>query len=89
LKATNEPIERWVPLLPEVERNSFLVRAARGEPIGAELLRRLREAGGGASLDASTAPRRTFSAIVAAAEEVRRKRKARAAGGRARPAGKA
>jgi len=77
LNATNEPIERWVPLLGEVERTSFLVRAARGEPSGAELLRRLREAGGGASLDASTAPQRTFSAIVAAAEELRRKRQAR------------
>jgi hypothetical protein len=46
LKATDEPIERWVPLLPEAERNSLLVRAARGEPIGAELLRRLMEAEG-------------------------------------------
>ncbi|HJZ48534.1 MAG TPA: hypothetical protein VKE41_15265, partial [Roseiflexaceae bacterium] len=77
LKATTEPIERWVPLLPEVERNSFLVRAARGEPIGAELLRRLREAGGDRGPAASTAPRRTFSAIVAGAEEVRRKREER------------
>ena len=40
-------------------------------------LRRLREVGGGQSPAASTAPRRTFSAIVAAAEEVRRKRKER------------
>ncbi len=46
LNATTEPIERWVPLLSEAERNSFLVRAARGEVIGAELLRRLREVGG-------------------------------------------
>jgi hypothetical protein len=77
LKATTEPIERWVPLLPEVERNSFLVRAARGEPIGAELLRRLREVGGAARPAAATAPRRSFSAIVEAAEEVRRERKER------------
>jgi hypothetical protein len=77
LKATNEPIERWVPLLPEAERNSFLVRVARGEPIGAELLRRLREASGGTSPAASTAPRRPFSAIVTAAEEVQRKRNER------------
>jgi hypothetical protein len=77
LKATTEPIERWVPLLGEAERNSFLVRAARGEPIAAELLRRLREVGGEPRPAASTAQRRTFSAIVAAAEEVRRNRKAR------------
>jgi hypothetical protein len=30
LKATKEPIERWMQLLPEAERNAFLVRAARG-----------------------------------------------------------
>ena len=77
LKATTEPIERWVPLLSEVERNSFLVRAARGEPISAELLRQLREVGGEKRPTASGAARRTFSAIVAAAEQVRRKRKER------------
>jgi len=77
LKATNEPIERWVPLLPESERNAFLVRAARGEPIGAELLRRLREVGGTRPASFSTAPRRTFAAIVGASEEVRRQRQQR------------
>ncbi|HNP74209.1 MAG TPA: hypothetical protein PKK15_24030, partial [Kouleothrix sp.] len=45
LKATKEPIEQWVPLLPEAERHAFLVQAARGEAIGATLLRRLREVG--------------------------------------------
>src|SRR5439155_18622630 len=77
LKATTEPIERWVPLLPELERNSLLVRAARGEPIGAELLRRLREVGGVQRPEASGAARRSFSAIVAAAEEARQQRQAR------------
>ena len=77
LKATTEPIERWVPLLPELERNSLLVRAARGEPIGAELLRRLREVGGAQRPAASGAAPRSFSAIVAAAEVVRQQRQAR------------
>jgi len=77
LRATEEPIERWVPLLPEAERNAFLVRAARGEPIGAELLRRLREVGGAGRLVAGAAPRRTFAAIAAASEEVRRQRQER------------
>jgi hypothetical protein len=76
LKATTEPIERWVPLLPETERNSFLVRAARGEPIGAELLRRLREVGGTPRPAASEAARRPFSAIMAGVEQVRKERKA-------------
>lgn len=76
LKAAAEPIERWVPLLPEAERNAFLVRAARGEPIGAELLRRLREVGGAVKPAASGAARRTFSTIAAAAEGVRHERQA-------------
>jgi hypothetical protein len=77
LKATSEPIERWVSLLPEAERNAFLVRAARGEPIGAELLRRLREVGGAGRPVAGAAPRRAFAAIAGASEEVRRQRQER------------
>ena len=77
LQAAKEPIEQWVPQLPEAERNAFLARAARGEPIGAALLRRLREVGGVARPAGSTAPRRSFSAIVAAAEDVQRQRLAR------------
>ena len=77
LKATSEPLERWVSLLSELERNQFILRAARGEPITAELLRRLREVGGQPGPTAATAPRRAFSAIVAAAAEVRRQRNVR------------
>jgi hypothetical protein len=77
LKATTEPIERWVPLLGEAERNSFLVRAARGEPIGAELLRRLREVGRAERPVAAAPPRRTFAAIVGASDQVRRQRQER------------
>jgi len=77
LKATTEPIERWVPLLPEAERNAFLVRAARGEPIGAELLQGLREVGGARRPVAGAAPQRAFAAIAAASEEVRRQRQER------------
>jgi hypothetical protein len=77
LKATSEPIERWVQLLPDAERSSFLARSARGESIGAELLRRLREIGGQQRPTASAAEQRSFSAIVAAAEKVRSQRKAR------------
>ena len=66
-----------MPLLPEPERNSLLVRAARGEPIGAELLRRLREVGGAQPPAASGAARRTFSAIMAEVEVVRKEREAR------------
>src|SRR5215212_1717176 len=77
LRATKEPIERWVPLLPEDERNSLLVRAAQGEPIGAELLRRLRKVGGAQPPAASGAARRPFSVIVAAVEQVRKERTAR------------
>ena len=77
LKTTSEPLEQWVPLLPETERTMFLVRAARGQPIAPELLRRLREVGDAPRPAPSTATRRTFAAIEEAAEEVRRQRKAR------------
>jgi hypothetical protein len=66
-----------VPLLSAAERTRKLVRATRGQSISAELLRRLREVGGEKRPAASGAARRTFSAIVAAAEQVRRKREAR------------
>ena len=69
LEASHEPIERWVPLLPEAERNTFLVRAARGEPIGAELIRRLRQIGGAPSSATTTSTsRRTFTELQAVAK---------------------
>ena len=77
LTAVDEPIARWVPLLSEAERNAFLVRAARGEHIGAELLRRLRAAGGTPRSTPPAAPRRTFAAIVEASEELGRQRQER------------
>jgi hypothetical protein len=74
LTATREPVEGWVPLLPEAERNAFLVRAARGEAIGPELLRRLRAAGGADRPAPATQPPRTFAAIAAAANGTRQAR---------------
>ena len=77
LKATADPIEDWIALLPEAERNALLVRAARGEAVGPELLRRLRELGGQARPSARNTPRRTFSEIEQAAEGVRQQRQKR------------
>jgi hypothetical protein len=75
LTATREPIERWVPLLSETERTAFLVRAATGEPIGAELLRRLRQIGGAQGiLPANTTQRRTFRNLQAAATHQQQQR---------------
>lgn len=69
LTATVEPLERWIGLLPETERNAFLLRVARGEAhVGSELLRRLREVGGGGKLPTTTAPRRSFAELQAAAQ---------------------
>lgn len=68
LEVAAEPLERWVNLLPEAERNAFLVRVARGEMgVGAELLRRLREAGG-AQGPATVPGRRTFAELRTAAQ---------------------
>lgn len=74
-QANREPIERWAPLLPEEERNAFLIRAARGESISAELLRRLRQVGGASSsAPAANTPRRAFSEIQAAAQQKQHQR---------------
>jgi hypothetical protein len=76
LKQTDEPLERWIAQLPEHERNSFLLRVARGEPqVGIELLRRLRQIGGGhGQAQASTAARRTFAELCIAAEQQQQQR---------------
>ncbi|NWF81125.1 MAG: hypothetical protein HXY37_13950 [Chloroflexi bacterium] len=51
------------------ERDTFLLRVARGEaPVGIELLRRLRAVGGAGKPTTSTAPRRTFAELQVAAE---------------------
>lgn len=86
LQATNEPIEQWVVLLPEAERTAFLIRAARGEPIGTVLLRRLREVGTTGKPNTATLPLRTFAEIQAAAaiQEQRRIERERAEAERAR-----
>jgi len=72
LTTTAEPLDRWVTLLPEAERNAFLVRVAGGEShVGIALLRRLRELGGAGAVPATPAPRRTFADLQAAAERQR------------------
>lgn len=77
LKPTREPLERWVTLLPDAERNAFLVRIARGETqVGIELLRRLREIGGARPAPAASA-RRTFAELQAAAERQKQLRERR------------
>ena len=56
-------------MLPEAERNAYLLRVARGEAhVGIELLRRLREIGGAGKPTTSTAPRRTFAELQVAAK---------------------
>ncbi len=69
LTATKEPLERWVTLLPEAERNALLVRVARGEThVGITLLRRLRELGGAQTTPAGVTTQRTFADLQAAAQ---------------------
>jgi len=74
LRATDEPVERWVPLLPEAERNAFLARVARGEAVGPELLRRLRAVGKPATAE-DQAHRRSFAELAAGAAQLRQRRK--------------
>lgn len=76
LKSTDEPYEEWVANLSLEERNTFLVRLARGEArVYTDLLSRLREVGNGSkTAELSNQPRRAFSEIKAAAREVRERR---------------
>lgn len=69
LAAAAEPVDQWVKLLPADERDTFLLRVARGEThVGIALLRRLREVGGAGKPTTTTAPRRTFAELQAAAK---------------------
>ena len=78
LDAAGDQLERWVALLPDDERNQFLVRVARGEPhVDVALARRLRELGGRAGGAAPETPRRTFAALLATAEHLRQRREAK------------
>jgi hypothetical protein len=78
IQQQDDQIERRITLLPEAERNAFLIRAVRGEPnIGLAILRRLREVAGSPSTEQPTAPRRSFRAIQEAAQEQKKQRKAR------------
>ena len=72
-----DQIEQWVPMLPEAERNAFLVRIARGEPlVDVGLVRRLRQVGGKANTAGpeSATPRRTIGELLAAAEQIQQRR---------------
>jgi hypothetical protein len=70
---------QWVPLLPEAERNAFLVRIAQDDSAARpELIRRLREVGDVATgSSASATPRRTLQELLDRASDHARQRKAR------------
>lgn len=69
LAANDEPLEQWLTLLPEAERNEFLVRLARGEPhVDVALLRRLRAVAGATTTPAAVSPRRSFAELQTAAK---------------------
>ena len=72
MERTDEPVEVWIRLLPEAERDAFLVRVAQGEThVGVELMRRLREVAGPQRQEALPIARRSFATIVAVAESIR------------------
>jgi hypothetical protein len=74
-QAVDEPVEQWVARLRQVERDAFLVRAARGDRIGPELLRRLREIGrAGAPPEHVNSAARSFGGIKAGVAAVRAER---------------
>jgi hypothetical protein len=69
LAANDEPLERWLTLLREAERNDFLLRLVRGEPhVAVALLRRLRAVAGTNTSPATTSPRRSCEELQTAAK---------------------
>ncbi|PDW00343.1 hypothetical protein [Candidatus Chloroploca asiatica] len=75
LTANEEPLAAWIPLLPEEERNAFLLRVVQGEAhVGVALCRRLREVGRASSMAVRIGPQRTFAELQAIAEVQRSRR---------------
>jgi hypothetical protein len=75
LGTADDQIEQWISMLPEAERNAFLVRVARSEPhVDVQLLRRLRQIGGRTYPTQTTTPRRKFTELLAAAERRKQQR---------------
>jgi hypothetical protein len=73
VKATAEPIADWIVMLPESERNAYLVRVAQGEThVGAELIQRLRQKFGQGSPAQSGLPGRTLAQLIAISHEQRK-----------------
>jgi len=77
--APSDQFDRWVPLLPDAERQTFLVRLAQGDPhVRMDLVRRLREVGGtDTALPAGSAGQRTLNELIKGARDHARRRKAR------------
>ncbi|WP_129674555.1 hypothetical protein [Candidatus Chloroploca sp. Khr17] len=70
-----EPLDAWIPLLPEEERNAFLLSVVQGEAhVGVALRRRLREVGRASSMAVPIGPQRTFAELQASAEVARSRR---------------
>lgn len=75
LVADAEPLEQWVALLSPEERDAFVVRVARGEPlVQVELLRRLRALGRQTPPPAPDEPRRSWAELKDAATPQRSRR---------------
>lgn len=75
--APADQFEQWVTLLPEVERDAFLIRLARGEAhLHRQLVQRLRELAGVSPQVAlaSADERRTLQELLASAEAQARRR---------------
>ncbi|MBW4514674.1 MAG: hypothetical protein KME11_05560 [Timaviella obliquedivisa GSE-PSE-MK23-08B] len=75
----SEPIETWVAALPEAERNSFLIRLARGEShVASQLIQRLRQVNQlTRSIAPSDQPRRSLADLMAIALTQEKNRKTR------------
>lgn len=74
-QAIAEPIEDWIAALPELERNRYLGRVAKGEShVGAELVQHLRQLYGKPIASIGETSGRSLADLVAIAEEKQNQR---------------
>ncbi len=72
-QAIAEPIEDWIAALPELERNRYLVRVAKGEShVGAELIQHLRQSFGQPIASTGETSGRSLADLVAITEKNRK-----------------
>ena len=75
LKEAEEPIEEWIAVLPEAERNRYLLRVIKGDAhVGAELMQYLRKINDSKPISACVTTERTLADLIESAQDQQKQR---------------